>query len=409
MVFDSDRLSDITVSKSADNKGFYGVATTSLSCNIYTDISPSDGEEITFSGYTGVVFVIAEHIQKSGVVSITAYDRCKNLDVPFDCSPYTQFDENGKAIWYPTSQIVAAAANQCGFDSGGYSGMMSQLCYLDFAEKSCRQILEELSKVDVGHWECAGNSLVFRDFSPPVYGTAIDENDRSEISINGVKLINGIYAVDEIYNTVYNTGAAWKNTERLSGRYLSASIVRQMAGKILTGGGYEYIGWSCDNILGMTLYNIGDCIAYNGKKLPILSMTYKFTSGGMIASLSAPAPDCSFSEYEDVYERAIADRVTMGKGYNGFFIGTAGLGVRVLSQAAAIDAGGERSSSEFMFRTDETGAVTYDKYQIDGEMPVSIDKSSDTERVIHYADADYSLKWDTDENGTKYNIRFERV
>lgn len=140
------------------------------------------------------------------MASVTAYDLCKNLDIPFDCGGYEQFDEKGKALWYPTTQIVSDIAHQCGFGSGGYSGRISQLCYNDIS-RSCRQILEDLSHNDVGRWQDSGGILAFVPFSPDGSGLDLpDENGRSEVVLRGEKIITGIYAADEIYGTEYSTG-----------------------------------------------------------------------------------------------------------------------------------------------------------------------------------------------------------
>lgn len=266
---------------------------------------------MTFSGLPGYEFEVTERSERGGVTSITGYDRCKNLDLPFDYSGYEQFDGGGKAIWYAASLIIDGIANQCGFKSAANtSPRMPKLCYNDFAEKSCRQILIDLSKVNCGFWHDSGGVLNFSAFSPSVTGFEVPEKDRSEIRILGHKTVTAIYAEDEIYGTSYGTGGDWRHTERMSGRYLTAELVQELTGQILANGGeYKYNGWECSQILTSTVYNIGDCIAYEGKNLPVLNADFEFTAMGIIAKLSAPAPDNSFSEYQDLYSRKIEGRV----------------------------------------------------------------------------------------------------
>lgn len=239
--------------------------------------------------------------------SITAYDCCKNFDLPFDYSGYEQFDDSGKAIWYAASPVIDDIAHQCGFKSAAnVSQRMTKLCYNDFAGKSCRQILIDLSKVNVGFWYDSGGVLNFREFSPSVSGLSVADRDRAEIQVLGKKTISGIFAEDEIYGTEYSTGSPWQNTERLSGRYLTAERVQQMTGQILgNSGSYDYFGWECPQILTSLIYSIGGCIAYDGQNLPVLNAEFNFTAMGIIANLSSPAPDNSFSEYHDLYSRQI--------------------------------------------------------------------------------------------------------
>lgn len=363
ITYKAEELANLTLSRSLDGKGFYGVSTSQLSCDIYTGHALSEGAEITLNGFFLPTFIIAEQSFENNVAHVVAYDRCKNLDVPFNYSGYEQFDSDGKAKWYPTSQIVAALANQCGFASGSYTGNMEELCYLDFAEKSCRQIITELSKVDVGYYACsADNRLIFRSFSPGTGGLEIDDADRAAITLKGSKTISGIYAEDEIYGGEYHTGAPWQNTEKLSGRYLTDNIVQRMAGKILSNGGsYVYHGWECRSaLLRDTLLDIGDCISYDGKSLPVLNAVYSFTDMGIIASLSAPAPDNSFSQYEDIYKREISKRLVLDKTYNDFFLGVNGLGVRINESDSGTARAAGSDTDEYRFEASKGGLVRYD-------------------------------------------------
>ena len=93
--------------------------------------------------------------------------------------------DTSKAMWYPTSQVLGDIANQCGFEvSSPSASRMDKLCYNDIKGKSCRQILEDISKLEVGWWITNGdNRLAFVPFSPNKTGFEIAENDRSEIQL----------------------------------------------------------------------------------------------------------------------------------------------------------------------------------------------------------------------------------
>ena len=330
--YGADRLANIKLSRSLDGKGLYGVSTVCFSCDIYTDTIFSEGASVVFDGYLLPTFYIASQSHSGGVSHIECYDCCKNLDIPFDYSGYEQFEggDESKAKFYHTSQVVGNIASQCGFtDSSPSVSRMVQLCYNDFKGKSCRQILEDISKAEVGWWSAnSDNKLIFTPFSPDKTGFAISQDDRVEIQLRGTKTISGIVAEDEIYGGIYSSGASWKNSERLSGRRLNADMAAMMTSQILGSGGcFEYNGWECSAAIISMPYGIWDCIAYDGKVLPILEISCDFTALGIIAAMSAPAADTSFSEYQDLYSRQLDGTVKLDRVFGCSVISQSGFGL----------------------------------------------------------------------------------
>lgn len=307
---------------------------------------------MVFEGYLLPTFYIASQSHSDGVSHIECYDCCKNLDVPFNYNGYEQFeytyDDDGnkvvdesKAMWYPTSGIVGDIASQCGFAGSSLAAVrMIRMCYQDFKGKSCRQILEDISKLEVGHWLTnSDNQLVFSAFSPSKTGVEITENDRTEIQLRGSKTISGIVAEDEIYGGVYSSGQPWKYSERISGRYLTAEKAAAMVAQILgSGGSYVYNGWECSSAIVSMPYSIGDCIAYGGKVLPILDISCDFTDLGIIAAMSAPAADTSFSEYQDLWSRQMDGTVKLDRVFGCAVMSRNGFGL-VGSKEAIINSG----------------------------------------------------------------------
>ena len=74
-------------------------------------------------------------------------------------------------------------------------------------------------------------------------------------------------------------------------------------------------------------YNIGDCVAYGGKALPVLDISCDFTALGIIAAMSAPAADTSFSEYQDLYSRRLDGSVKLDRVFGCAVISQGGLGL----------------------------------------------------------------------------------
>ena len=289
------------------------MATTEFSCDVWSAVPFIEGSKVTFNGYLLPDFYITQQSYSGGVASITAYDLCKNLDIPFDYSGYDQFeytyDDDGNKVFdeskakrYPTSQIVGAIAN-----------------------------LSDLSHNDVGYWHDGGGVLAFVPFSAPSSGLDMPaESDRTEVIRRGTKHITGVYATDEAYGNEYASGSDWRHTERISGRYLTEAAVQQMVSQIVgSGGEYAYHGWECSQMITDYLYNIGDFIAYGGDKLPVLGADFDFTGLGIVADVSAPEADCSFSEYHDLYSRKLEGKLEANKSYGCFFAGDKGFGLRI--------------------------------------------------------------------------------
>ena len=302
-----------------------GVATSQLTFRVRLASASgaiSEGAAVIFSGAGASLptFYVTD-VQKDGrIASVTAYDCCKNLDIPFDYSNYDQWDSSGQTgsknvKWYNTSQVLGDLTQQCGFVSASLSMRVTSLCWNDFAGKTCRQILEDLSVAECGFFYCdSSNQLAIRTIQTP-YGTAISEANRTEIKVTGTKSITGIYAEDEAYGTVSITGTSdWRHTEIVSGRYMNSTVAAAVAAQILgagTAGTYSYHGWELGQAVVGSVQALGDGVAYDGKVLMMYSQRYRF--GAVITgSFGAEKPDNSYSEYNSLYEREIADRVRIG-------------------------------------------------------------------------------------------------
>lgn len=333
--YDEDELSDITVTQSIDNKALFGVATGCLSFRVYDPYGAvyTEGAELIFSdGTFGTMHpkYYATSVSRDGnVVSITGYDTCKNLDVSFDYSGYEQFDGHGTSSanvrWYNTSSVLGDLANQCGFAPSQPSvSRVTQMCYNDFAGKTCRQILEELSKAECGFWKCANdNTLTFVSYSKVPDAQTIDPTRRTVINVGQSKSINGVHMEDTVHNEVtVESSVSWRQTETISGRFLDESRAAGAAGQIIPS---TYAGFSVRaSVNGM--FSLGNAAVAGGGR--ITEAVYHFGEE-LIADLSAPAPDTSFSPYQTIYQRMIEDRVTQGKTMGTVFIGETGSGYRL--------------------------------------------------------------------------------
>jgi hypothetical protein len=340
--FDESVLSDITFSRSVGNKALRGIVTQCLTFKAYsaTDLGITEGAAVRISlGSENFPTFYAASVERDGdVYSITAYDCCKNLDVQFDYSQYDQFDSSGKktsdhVMWYTTGTVLGDLAHQCGFASSSPSiSRRPRMRYLDFAEKTCRQILEDISVAECGHWECStDNKLVFVAFDPDLSGNSftVDEEDRSEIHVRGVKTISDTFSEDETYGKITKqTNTDWKNTEIISGRYMNAANAAAVAAQILGhGGSYVYTGWDAQ-IITEHIRPLNSSIYYGSGYLPCYEQSYRIAPV-MVASFSAAKPDNSYTQYQSLYARQIAGKVTLGRSMGNFFLTETGSGLRM--------------------------------------------------------------------------------
>lgn len=288
----------------------------------------TEGIEVKFLTFPGLPAFYTANVSISGVVAtVTAYDSCKNLDIPFDYSKYEQFDGNGtgkeNVNWYSTDGVLADIAEQCGFSGSSGNMRVFQLCYNDVAGKSCRQILEDLSAASCGFWRTGGtNILIFEAFKNPASGMSysIGEEYRTDIVNSDHKMIRGIYAQDELYGTSafigFDPGEIpnnWRYIEKIGGRYITKEIAQEIAAQIWGNSTeYDYRGWSVSAAEMQFIASPGEYVIYGSYYLPVLSVSYSF-GAMMVASLSAPAPDNSYGEYASYYSRQINERVTIGK------------------------------------------------------------------------------------------------
>ena len=342
--YEADDLSDVKIQRAISNKALRGVMTQSLTFKVYTETGVAEGDSCTISSTaatsrSNVPTFYAYSVDHDGdVYTVTAYDRCKNLDIPFDYSNYSQFDNSGQktsahVMWYQTSAVLGDLAYQCGFANSQPSmSRRTLLCYKDFAGKTCRQILDDLSVAECGFFYCTeSNTLGFFTFTPDLSGNCLTITDENcgEIKVLGTKSITDTYSEDETYNVITKqSSSTWDHTEIISGRYMDQTTAAAVAGQVLNHGGrYVYTGWNGSVIVAMVApFNAS--IYYGSAYLPCYEQVYEL--GLMtVAHFSAAKPDTSFSQYQSLYQREIEARVTQGKSMGALFIGESGSGFRI--------------------------------------------------------------------------------
>ena len=340
--FDEKTLADITYSRSVGDKALRGVVTQCLSFRAYSqyDLGLSEGASVRLSSSVGSfpTFYIANVTRDGNVYTITAYDCCKNLDIPFDYTNYDQYDSSGEKTsahirWYPSSDVLGDLAHQCGFSHSSPSmARVTRLCFKSFEGMTCRQILDDLSIAECGFWYCtASDQLAFQIFSPDLSANVftVDDEDRTEIKVLGTKTISDIFCEDETYGIISKqTSTDWKNTETISGRYMDAANAAGVAAQVLAHRGqYVYTGWNGEMIVDF-VEPINSSIYYGSVYLPCYEQRYSIAPV-TVAAFSAAKPDTSYSQYQSLYSRQLAGKVTLNRSMGNFFINDTGSGVRM--------------------------------------------------------------------------------
>lgn len=300
-----------------------GIATSTLTFRMYSELDViSTGDSVVFSGCT-VPMEIVTAAKDGNIYSITAADKCKNLDIPFDYSGYSEGS-------YPVATVCGAIASQCGFSGASISGRVTSIGYLDIKDKTCRQILEDISVADCGFWYAStSGGLAFRTFTVPSSSAVIPAGNRTKVNYGAEKYITGIYAKDTTYNTIYTNNAAWTQTEIISGRYMTQTNAQAVLSQIA---GYTYRGWSVKAVV-QSVDDLGTSYAYG----MVLRQVYRF-GAEIIADLGADAPDVSYSSYMPLMQRQVEERVRLGKRYGCTKSDQNGLNI-VTTETAVVNSG----------------------------------------------------------------------
>lgn len=316
-------LSDITLQRSIGDKGFRGIATSTLTFRMYSEFDViSTGDSVVFSECT-VPMEVTTATKDGNIYSVTACDKCKNLDIPFDYSGYSPGA-------YPTATVCGAVASQCGFLGASISGRVTSIGYLDMKDKTCRQILEDISVANCGFWYAAeSGNLAFRTFSASSGSLVIPASDRTEVNHGTEKYITGIYSEDTTYNKIYTNNAAWTQTEIISGRYMTQANAQAVLAQIA---GYTYKGWDVTAAVN-GIDDLGTAYSYG----MVLRQSYRF-GAQIIVQMGADSPDVSYSSYMPLIQRQVNERVKLGERYGCTKSDQNGLNI-VTTETAVVNSG----------------------------------------------------------------------
>jgi hypothetical protein len=254
-------------------------------------------------------------------MNITAYDKTFDIDMTFDAEQFPEYstdpqdvDANGnpKKILYPATQVLNACTGQAGIGSCTVPGLPA-LYRSEFAGKTIRQILTDMSQVGVGVFSMQGGSIGFVQFASAGSGSiGVLPGDSSEVYSLGNKSIMHAFITDSVYSQTYeygDSGQPGSGTVSLTGAYfIGEDICDGAASRLMAN---QYKGWKCDSAKISTCPNYG--AAFGGGYVYECSINFGATE--IVASLGAPAPPMGKGDFRYREELAIAEKIQANETY----------------------------------------------------------------------------------------------
>ena len=388
--YTGEYLADVTISKAVDGIGTSGISTSQLSGKVLTSYRFPQGSsvKVTYKGWEFPTYYIDNPEYDGTAMSFTAYDRCKDLDIPFDCTNYPQYAPKQKGdddtatgssgssgsgsstttgtssgstssgsstgsdgstvvsqtttktvkpeAKYLASQIVQHISALVGFSKCNYTPQTLYLTNSELKDKSCREILQTITEADCGVAYCGNdNSLRFVSATGSGSGASVKSGEYSKIIEKSQKTYTRFLIEDSKNNKYYDYGSGdYSHCLMLSGSLLSQNVAQQIASKLLassSNSGLNYLAFSIDSAeISSNLEIFGQIFIPNSEtKYICRNITISFTATSAIASLSSPQRSESKSEYYNWLKRANNGKVKLNTTYNTFFINKNGSGHRI--------------------------------------------------------------------------------
>ena len=325
--YDQDAIADPVFSAAAPNHGMYGIATSSFSCDVYTGpgneadiLQLAPCSEVTFSEIPDMTFILTDvSFRGKGVVSITAYTKFVNSDIIMTAETFVERDPiTDKLLTYSCASVAEAALSAI-YSTGGYPADIGNDPYLHvskFKGKTARRVLEEISKVNGGYFFDNNGAPDFAlNGAKSKASIELTTDDYSAVSPGQTKTITRVFVTGVSKGDFYEIGSGeYYNTETLSGDYLMGETICRSAAAKLMG---QYVGWKCDNILadGYTPVLHTDINFSETESRTAETINVKYTKNHTVLSAGADSFSMSFTDYSDMVQRALNNKIEVNKDY----------------------------------------------------------------------------------------------
>lgn len=351
--YTAEYLSGVTISKSGGGIGTSGVTTTCLTARVKVSFPIDSGAVITikYRNWEFPTYYVNVSDYNGYYVSLTAYDLCKDLDLPFDRSSYkkpdsttenedkfenenssstssTDKEETNNENRFLTTLVLGDLANQIGFKDCGHSSEKTYLTYSDL-DGSCRTILQKISEADCGVFYCGNdNTLKFVSFENSSSAGYSAYGDYSVVAVQPEKNITQIIAEDTKNNKTYTYGSGgYKSSLTLSGDFLDKETSQNIASRIFQNGGkYTYSAFSVDNAIISSNIEVFGLIEFmntnNAENVyrKCSDIVIKFGALTAVAALSSTKITENKVTYADKMYRLLNERIKLNTAYGNYFI-----------------------------------------------------------------------------------------
>lgn len=332
VVYTADKLAGITISKSIDGIGTSGVSTTCLSGRVRTKLKFSPNAKITvkYRDWEFPYYYIDSSDFDGVSVSFTAYDLCKDLDLPFDITNYKFLNGKNLECEYDTSLVISDIANQIGFAGCSNISRISTLKYSDL-KGSCREVLQKLSEADCCVYYC-GNDNHLKAVALGGSSSAASITGCSPVVEKSQKSITAIVIEDTRHNNTYAYGTGnFTNTLFLSGDLISETVSQAIASQILNSGTgqYDYLSFRIDTAVISSNLEICGQVFIGDKIYNSSNITITFGAVNAAAELSSNQINETKIGYAQKISRLLGQRVKLGTSYGCYFVNKNGSGVAI--------------------------------------------------------------------------------
>lgn len=403
-------FNNLQISYTADGYGARGVCSQQLTFDVpacdYDDdtvgLFPYGAEVLVSCGTDVPVFYVSSRKPSGGRLSFTCYDRAMftSAKCTLEESDFTaEEDSNGssnssdtknKPKFASVSAVLANIKSICGFTeiaAGDIIGTKITKCPKDKVfGRTAKEILSDLAEAACGCFFVQGGVLTFLTFASGASSALFSADKYSSIEYGLTKVCGSVIMTDgsRTYASGGDTDAY--HTMKISSVYASEELAGAVIGAIQN---KSYRAWSCKALV--SAYPApGAGITFGETVLVTNFCRMKITDYGLYAEMGRN------SVQENEYD-PLADRVQIGE-VNGSTKMTR-QGIKFVN---------ENSKTEYGFEITEGGITKFDGAMIDGVMPESVEKVSDTEQIISYGNKKYKLTYDV-VSGKKTNIKFVEV
>ena len=397
--------------------GLSGTVSMQLSFNIkeetYNSLYVPKKSEVKFDLNGKSLQFYVNRRSKSGMfVSFSCLDRMALTDTPITVDDLP-FDDNDTTDYVT---IIERVCSICGFSDwkyyGGEKALLGTLPRIkksDVYGKTCRAVLEEMSKACCGIWITSeSNELCFVTYGSPFIEeeSIVENHTKIETGLtadkyDGVIMVNG----DEIYTS----GSISENSNVLTINTLYAS--QDMANGIMNIlKDVEYQPFTCSKAEIDSIVHVGSTVRFKSAVLLCNSITIRPRAYGIYAELGCNSVEENEIAYNGELTRAINNCIKGDADYNGCMITRYQGLVFTAKESSKTRTSESNVKKQYGFNTSEGGITEYDGAMVSKVVPKSATWNADkTEAVIDYGGKKFKYKINRDSSGNVTGFSKEEV